>query len=276
MTAPLEFRSALTLPLTECSAAFAQAFEGYFMSVVDDPQVFATRVRTEQVDLASSFVAYVQGEVAGVCLIARRGEVSRVAGMGITVPWRGKGVSHAIMERLLADARARGDSRVLLEVITQNVAAVRLYEKFGFVKTRQLVGYEASSMPGKLADLREIAVSDVVAAIGRAGDTDLPWQFQAATLAAVTRPTRAFRAGRACGLVMVQPEVMVLRALIVPLEAGRQGEGTRLLQALAQEFPGRRLVVPAIVPEALADDFMLKNGFQHSELSQWEMACSLE
>ena len=68
MPAPLDFKSALTVPLAKCSAAFACAFEGYFMPVADDPQAFASRVRTEQhgaarssteqVDLAASFVVY--------------------------------------------------------------------------------------------------------------------------------------------------------------------------------------------------------------------------
>lgn len=276
MTTPLEFKSALTLPLKAFSAAFARAFEGYFMPVADDPQAFAARVRTEQVDLASSFVVYAGKEVAGVCLIARRGEVSRVAGMGITVPWRRKGVSTAIMERLLADARARGDSRVLLEVIEQNAPAVRLYEKHGFVKTGRLVGYEADSLSGFPVDLQEISISEVVAKIAHAGDAYLPWQLQAATLAGAVRPTRAFRSGRASGLVVVQPEIIILRALVVPPEARRQGEGTRFLQALAHKFPERRFVVPALVPEVLADSFMLRNGFQHSELSQFEMVCSLD
>lgn len=35
------------------------------MSVPDDPQAFAARVRTEQVDLASSFMVYAREEVDG-------------------------------------------------------------------------------------------------------------------------------------------------------------------------------------------------------------------
>ena len=58
MPAPLDFKSALTIPLAKFSAAFACAFEGYFMPVADDPQAFASHDRTAQVDLAASFVVY--------------------------------------------------------------------------------------------------------------------------------------------------------------------------------------------------------------------------
>lgn len=48
-----------------------------------------------------------------------------MAGMGIPDSWPGKGVSTAIMERLLAQARGQGDSRVLLEVIEQHPPPLR-------------------------------------------------------------------------------------------------------------------------------------------------------
>ena len=150
MPAPFDFKSALTVPLAKFSAAFAYAFEGYFMPVADDPQAFASRVRTEQHGAARSRSTWPR---LSWCTLGRR--------------WR------------------------------------------------------------------------------------------------------------AWGLVVVQPETVVVQAVIVPLDARRQGEGTRFLQVLAHQFPGRQLMVPAVVPEALADGFMLGNGSQHGERSQWEMGCSL-
>lgn len=280
MSASFEFQSAVERPLTALSSAFAQAFAGYFVPVPDDPNALAARIRSEQIDLAASFVALANGTVAGLCLVARRGEVSRVAGMGVTPAWRGRGASGAIMRHLLDGARARGDSRALLEVIEDNVTAVRLYQKHGFQKTRRLVGYEASlgeggAGPGIRVNLQEISVLDVAAEVAQANDQALPWQLQAATLAGITRPTRAFRLGQARCLALIQPQAVVLRALFVAPPDRRRGEGTRLLQALAHEFPGRRLSVAPIVPEGLADEFMRANGFQHSELAQFEMVCEL-
>ena len=59
--------------------------------------------------------------------------------------------------------------------------------------------------------------------------------------------------------------------------AGRPTTGGRdsVPAVLAHEFPGRQFMVPAVVPEGLADGFMLGNGSQHGERSQWEMGCSL-
>lgn len=137
------------------------------------------------------------------------------------------------------------------------------------------MGYEAPSVPGTPAEWQEIRIADVVAQVARAGDAGLPRQLQAATLAGASRPTRAFRSGRAWGLVVVQPETVVVQAVIVPPDARRQGEGTWFLQVLAHEFPGRQFMVPTVVPEGLADGFMLGNGSQHGERSQWEIGCSL-
>ncbi len=50
------------------------------------------------------------------------------------------------------------------------------------------------------------------------------------------------------------------------------GHARRLLGGLAARFPGRRWVVPAMVPEELAADFFLSNGFRPAAISQLEMA----
>jgi predicted GNAT family N-acyltransferase len=50
--------------------------------------------------------------------------------MAVLSDWRGRGVGAALLERLIALARARGDARVLLNA---QVQAMPFYARFGFV-----------------------------------------------------------------------------------------------------------------------------------------------
>jgi predicted GNAT family N-acyltransferase len=55
------------------------------------------------------------------------GHIGRVA---VLSDWRGRGVGAALLERLIAVARARGDTRVVLNAQEQ---AMPFYARFGFV-----------------------------------------------------------------------------------------------------------------------------------------------
>ena len=271
--ADIVFSPASTFPLTVLAEIFSRAFEGYFVALPSDPVALSARIRQDHIDLAASLVIEgIDRQPAGVAFIARRGDASRLAGMGIAPPWRGQGIGRAVMEKLLEDAHARGERRMLLEVIEQNPAGVRLYLKSGFTIKRRLVGYECANLSGTKNDsLEEIGIPQVADAVAKHGDGDPPWQLAAPTLAAFTPPSLAFRLGPAFALVNVGAEVVTLRSLVVTTGMRRQGHGKTLLRALAARFPGRRWAVPALVPEKLADHFFAASSFTPSALSQFEM-----
>lgn len=275
MPAELQMLAASAFPLSALATQMAQGFEGYFVTIPDDPAAFAARARAEQIDLSTSLVATLDGEAVGQALIARRGSVSRLAAMSVRPAWRGQGVGAALLDRALADARARGDREMRLEVIEANEGAARLYERRGFQKGVRLAGYEAAGLRGAALDLREVALSDAEESLWRHSALHLPWQMQPATLSALTTPTRAFRLEEATAWVVATPGALVLRAMVVPEVARRQGQGRALLSALTHAFPDVKLVVPAIVPEPLVDGFLRACGFTQTPLAQWEMTCSL-
>lgn len=277
MTAPdVTLASALNAPFPVLAEAMARGFEGYFVPIPSDPGVFAARVRQEQIDLASSLVALgAAGEAVGLALVARRGTTDRVAAMGVALPWRGRGVGDALLRRLALDARARGARRLLLEVVEQNAPAVALYGKHGFAVTRRLVGHEGALPPGDAADLHEWDVEAFADLAARDGDPALPWQLHVATLGALTPPSCALRLGPAAALVNTAGEAVVVRGLVVERARRREGHGTRLLRALAARFEGRRLAVPAVVPEGPQDAFLRAAGLERSALSQFEMVRDL-
>ncbi len=186
----MELTPASELSLRELSTLFARSFEGYFVTVPDAPLLFDARVRSEHISLADSRVARVEGAAVGLVLMARRGRVSRVAGMGIIPAHRHQKLGGAMLSPLMEEARARGDTRMLLEVIEQNAPAVKLYERLGFQRVRRLVGFVGTPAP-EPAVLEE--VEPVVCA--RLLPEGLPWQLAPSTVAGLALPARAFRLG---------------------------------------------------------------------------------
>jgi ribosomal protein S18 acetylase RimI-like enzyme len=84
------------------------------------------------------FVALADGDVVGWCDIRRlpfpahadRGTL----GIGIVSEYRGHGLGYRLIDAALKQAFRAGFARVELDVRIDNLPAVRLYEKFGFVR----------------------------------------------------------------------------------------------------------------------------------------------
>ncbi|MBZ4416996.1 GNAT family N-acetyltransferase [Myxococcus sp. RHSTA-1-4] len=267
----MELTPASELPLRALSTLFARSFEGYFVTVPDAPALFDARVRSEHISLADSRVARVDGAPVGLVLMARRGRVSRVAGMGIVPSHRNRKLGGGMLRPLMEEARARGDARMLLEVIEQNAPAVKLYERLGFQRVRRLVGFIGTPAP-EPASLEEVEPRDCA----RLLPEGLPWQLTPATVAGLSLPARAFRLGPAVAVLgEVSAPTLALRALAVEPEARGKGFGRRLLRALVAAWPGKPLAASAIVPEGLCDRFFLGAGFSYPALSQLEMSHEL-
>ncbi|GGR91324.1 GNAT family N-acetyltransferase [Deinococcus sedimenti] len=278
-TAALTLRPATEFTLLTLSTLMAGAFEGYVVTIPDDPAGFAARVRAEQIDLNASLIVCVDGEPVGLGLIARRGEDARLAGMGVRRGWRGQGVARTLLDRLLDDARARGEARMHLEVIEGNDPAIALYETAGFERRGRLAGYErpaGGTQPAQTNPLIEVPLKAAARTLAQHADDDLPWQLHPATLTALTPPNRALTLGDATAWVLEQPGVLVLRAMLVPPAARRQGQGRALLEALTRAFPDHRMIVPAIVQERQVDGFLTACDFRQTTLSQLEMTCPLK
>lgn len=86
----------------------------------------------------ASLVARVDGELVGLGNLGVRGADAWIGGVGVVPKQRGAGLGEALMRALIAEAGTRGVERLWLEVIVENTAAVRLYEKLDFVHVRDV------------------------------------------------------------------------------------------------------------------------------------------
>ncbi len=268
----LDIKPASDYPLPDLTQLLNRSFENYLVPIVFNLNQFLTMIRRDSVDLAASRVLIYDDQPVGIALIARRGWTSRLAAMGIVQSMRGKRAGSWFMERLIAEARDRGDHALVLEVIEQNEYAVRLYQSCGFQIVRRLIGFQcADANETSALPLEEIDLVSAGHFGAQEGLDDLPWQLAGETIAHLTPPACAYQSEGAC-VVISNPEVehVVIWSVVVKPEARGQNLGVELLKSVIAKYPHKTWHVSAILPEELGHVYE-RLGFQREALSQWQM-----
>ena len=263
------------------SAQLAEAmnvcFEGYVMAFTLDAFAFERRFRPEGMDAISSVIMKSGDKFAAICLIARQGWTSRVAAMAIAPDFRRKGVGQLLMNKVIEEARKRGDRRMLLEVIEQNPPAIALYESVGMAKTRRLAGYRREPSEGSPSDLVQIDHSVVIRTQAAECPSDLPWDFKPETLTLKMGFLKGFSLGDEAFALLSDPpgERVIIWTLFTRKASRRAGFGRKMVEAIASRYPDRALVTSVALPDDHCPEFLASLGFSEMSISQFEMAIDL-
>jgi GNAT superfamily N-acetyltransferase len=270
------FVAAADLAYAELAALMERAFANYVVPMSPSPSAMETRNRIEHVDLFASLVARRDDEPVGLALIARRGRKSRLAAMGVVVEARGSEVARGLLARVLDDARERGDDAMVLECITSNERALRLYRRAGFVSTRRLVGWRAGGLVPEVQPIVEVDPTELGRLLARSDDGKLPWQLAPETLIGMTAPMRGWTIdGTAFAAGSVLDKEVAIRALYTRPERRHGGNAARLVRGLAALFAPLRLAMGPLVPEGLGAELAGHLGLAPHELAQLEMVLPL-
>ncbi|WKZ36435.1 MAG: GNAT family N-acetyltransferase [Anaerolineales bacterium] len=272
----LSLTPASDLPIATLAELMTCSFEGYLVPITITEAVMHTMLRRDGIDLTASRVLMKDDEPIGIAFIARRGWTSRLAAMGIMSNARIGGVGTWAMEQLIEEARVRGEKEMVLEVIEQNTAGVKLYEKVGFTRIRRLVGYKLENpQVDKAHSLEEIDIRDLARQVTYHGMKDLPWQLSGTTIIQHTPPSRAFRLNDAYCLIS-SPDAtdVAISSLLVKARSRGAGLSAVLLRALFAKFPNKVWHVSPIYPEEMGFIFE-QAGMERESLSQWQMTRGL-
>ena len=89
------------------------------------------------------FIARLAGQAVGCGGVAFEDGFAEVKRMYVRPQARGRGVARALLARLEEEARTRGVKRLTLETGDAQLAALRLYERAGFVRCAAFGAYTA-------------------------------------------------------------------------------------------------------------------------------------
>ena len=87
-----------------------------------------------QLKLAIPLVVKLGEEVVGYTCLWYLEDELEVANFAVSPVHRRKGIGEEIMKRILSEAKGRGCKSIILSVRESNLAAIKLYTKFGFVE----------------------------------------------------------------------------------------------------------------------------------------------
>lgn len=133
-----QFVPASRFTLETLAALYTRTFEGYVMKAIITPAQLETFIRVEDLDLDLSPVLCVGAEMVGFATVGMRGSEAYCRGFGVTVPYRGKGLAHALCEEMIRQARNAGARTMTLGVLIENQGAVKTYLRAGFRPAREL------------------------------------------------------------------------------------------------------------------------------------------
>jgi len=140
---------------------------------------FAAHVYKNQISLLRSLRIVAAGELISVALLAFRGTRSWVGGFGVAPRHRGQGFGQQCAELMLKAAAQHGAETIELEVLVENDAARRLYEKVGFEIVDDLRVW-ATSRQGTVRNIELTAHSE--SQVERIATTPPSWQREPETV----------------------------------------------------------------------------------------------
>ena len=203
--------------------------------------------------------------------INRTGNILRLSGMALIPYARGSGAAAQLLLYLLEEARSRGDSTMMLEVIDRS-RAVAFYRRHGFREIGRLQGWRrpvtSDVLPGD-ATMEEIPTLRALQMEGVREYPEIPWQISRYALAKLEK-TRAFQAKNA-RVVIGDPESPAIRVHGLFSSSSDWQDLRAALAGVLTLFPEREFFAPAIWPEDFGTKIFEPLGFRREPLRQFLM-----
>jgi GNAT superfamily N-acetyltransferase len=134
--------------MEEIHAAFVDAFSEYEVRMDMPLAKLQEMMVTRSCSLADSLGYFGNGKLLGFLLVGKRIINGKIflydVATGVVKGHQGEGIGDALVNGIVEAARTGNADRFILEVLENNEAAQKLYEKHGFCKVRKLKCYEYS------------------------------------------------------------------------------------------------------------------------------------
>lgn len=231
-----------------------RAYVNYYVPMRLTTEQMGSLDRFYDVDLGRSLVALAGREPVGMALLCIRGHSGWITGVGVRPEYRRHGLGRELVGRLIEDARRAGLEELLLEVITQNTPAWRLYAEAGFEPTRELLIWrrsgESDALPIPVERLTPADPGGLLAHFDGWHGRPVTWQRAAPTLAhmAAAGRLKGYRlewrgAAAAYCLVSGHGETLSLMDVGIDPATDIMTPGRILLQALAHLHWGQTMTI---------------------------------
>ncbi len=264
------------LDLAALTAAFNQVYEGYLMQMTVSEEWMASHLFQNDIDVHHSplMLDVERDAIVGLAILGVRGDRGWVGGFGVAPDFRGRGLSHELIDQTITNARDAGVKTLVLEVLQPNTAAIRTYERAGFERTRALLIYEQS------ADTASPANTDPLYARPPAELLAIRSQFNAPLPTWQRAPESLNRMAGLEGVSLDDGSAWALvksgggRLRVYDVAARDSDAATRLLRAITGAYPNSAMVIVNEPDTSPVIPALVATGWTEA-IHQWEMALPL-
>ncbi|MFM2309576.1 MAG: hypothetical protein RLY87_1698 [Chloroflexota bacterium] len=144
----MEFRSMEGVAMAELHAAFVDAFSEYDVPMTLSEEALLQMMAIRDYHPGMSVGCFDDGQLVGFVLVGIRGtDGERCAydvATGVVRTHQNQHIGSQLVTAVIEGLRAQGVVSFVLEVLEQNTAAQRLYERRGFVVKRRFACYQCA------------------------------------------------------------------------------------------------------------------------------------
>ncbi len=124
------------------------SFKNYYTPIQFTKDQFSDKLITEAIDLKLSFGVFLKDELVGFILNGIEGNHNQKWAYNtancILPEYRGYKLSYLLFQHSIQQLTLEGITKIMLEVIEQNFAAIKVYEHYGFAVNRKLNSYQGT------------------------------------------------------------------------------------------------------------------------------------
>lgn len=276
------FKTLQNTPIEELTAVFNEAFKNYFVNLHFTSEQLAFKFKVDGVKPHLSVGAFDDRKLVGFIFHGTNDNATNLiaynAGTGVAPAYRGLHLPKKMYEFILPALKNGGIKTILLEAITENERAIRIYKSLNFSIVRKVDCYKATVDLDKKENKHQVTVSEKV----NVATLEKWWNFQPAWQNSFYAINKQLE--RVINLVVQKDEVM-LGYLILNLVSGRvmqvavrpefrkQGIGTALFKA-AVERKKELTLINMDECDIITAGFLKNMGFEYT-ISQYEMKLDL-
>ena len=262
---------------------FIEAFSDYVFPFALTETQFRNHINLNAVDLNRTAGFFADDRLVGFSLNGFGDWLGRPtvydAGTGVIPSMRRRGISEAMFDMMLPHFQDRGIAQCLLEVITTNAGAIRLYEKLDFAATRELAllqcdGKVKPAVSAPNAEIRDITEPDWPL-LTSFWDGQPSWQNSTEAVDRsmhLKRILGAFIDGRCVGYIVFSSKFGRVAQMAVDKAHRNRGIGTALVRRMQDETTSGYSLQIINIDRSLTDavSFFRNRGF-YERLAQYEM-----
>lgn len=274
------FRTLKHTTIEEFMEVFNLSFSDYFIPFKLSKEQLQTKIVSENINLNYSVGAFIENRLVGFILHAYKidGTIKKAynAGTGVIPQYRRNALTKKMYQFILPYLSDEHIDYITLEVLMQNIQAIKSYESIGFKRTRQLECFTGEVI-GAIPYNNNIVIKELQtldwSTLCTFWDIEPTWQNSSDTVGRLYKETLslgAYKNKTLLGYIIFNPSAKKIHQLAVHKEQRRKGIASTLIYSLTKNN-GRSFSIINVDKKAKGtNDFLNSIGLKNY-LEQLEM-----